>query len=68
LRDTALVTRSRRTSAVLVLPVLLGAFRPPKSNSKICCDTIWMVTGTSFHEDRGGPGSVVEKLRAARGR
>jgi hypothetical protein len=27
-RDTALVARSRRTSAVLILPMLLGAFQP----------------------------------------
>jgi hypothetical protein len=28
-RDTALVARSRRTPAVLILPMLLGAFQPP---------------------------------------
>jgi hypothetical protein len=44
-----LVARSRRTSAVLILPMLLGAFRPPKPDSRICCDTHLLVTGTSFH-------------------
>jgi hypothetical protein len=29
--------------------MLLGAFRPPKPDNRICCDTHWMVTGTSFH-------------------
>jgi len=29
-RDTALVARSRRTSAVPILPILLGAFQPPR--------------------------------------
>jgi hypothetical protein len=24
---------------VLVLPMLLGAFHPPKPDSRICCDT-----------------------------
>ena len=42
------------TSAVLIFPMLFGAFRPPKPDSRICCDTHLMVTGTSFHEDRGG--------------
>ena len=42
------------TSAMLISPMLLGAFRPPKSDSRICCDTHLMVTGTSFHEDRDG--------------
>src|ERR1700733_2155373 len=36
--------RSRRTSAVLNLPMLLGAFRPPKPDNRICCDTHRMVT------------------------
>ena len=44
-RDMALVARSRRTSAVPIYPMLLGAFRPPKAD----CDTHLMVTGTSFH-------------------
>jgi hypothetical protein len=51
---TALVARSRRTSAVPGLPMLLRAFRPPKSDSRICFDAHLMVRGTSFHEDRGG--------------
>jgi hypothetical protein len=38
------VARSRRTSAVLILPMLLGAFRPPKPDIRTCCDTHWMVT------------------------
>ena len=33
----------------LFLPMLLGAFRPPKPDNRICCDTHLMVTGTSFH-------------------
>jgi hypothetical protein len=36
-RDTALVARSRRTSAVLILPMLLGAFRPLAAKGKNCC-------------------------------
>jgi hypothetical protein len=28
--------------------MLLGAFRPPKSYNRFCCDTHW-ITGTSFH-------------------
>jgi hypothetical protein len=45
LRDAALVARSRRTSAMLNLPVLLGAFQPPSPTT----GTHLMVTGTSFH-------------------
>jgi hypothetical protein len=37
------------TSAGLNLPMLLGAFQPPKPDNRICCDTHLMVTGTSFH-------------------
>jgi hypothetical protein len=36
------------TSAVLILPVLFGAFRQPKPDNR-WCDTHLMVTGTSFH-------------------
>jgi hypothetical protein len=32
---TTLVARSRRTSAVLILPTLLGAFQPPKPDNRI---------------------------------
>jgi hypothetical protein len=32
-----------------LIPMLLGAFRPPKPGNRICCDTHLMVTGTSFH-------------------
>jgi hypothetical protein len=42
------------TSAVLILPMLFGAFRPPKPDTRIYCDMHLMVTGTSFHQDRGG--------------
>ena len=38
-----------RTSAVQNSPMLLGAFRPPKPDNTICCDTHSMVMGTSFH-------------------
>jgi hypothetical protein len=34
---------------MLILPMLLGAFRPLKPDNRICCDTHLMVTGTSFH-------------------
>src|ERR1700692_2129275 len=34
-----LVARSRRTPAVLILPMLLGPFRPPKPENRICCGT-----------------------------
>jgi hypothetical protein len=43
--DTTLVARSRRTSAALNLPMLLGAFQPPKPDNRICCGTHLMVTG-----------------------
>ena len=42
---TALVARSRRTPAVLILPMLLGAFQPPKPENRICCGTHLMVAG-----------------------
>ena len=29
-----------------IYPLLLGAFRPPKPDNRICCDTHSMVTGT----------------------
>ena len=29
--------------------MLLGAFRPPKPDNRVCCDKHLMVTGTSFH-------------------
>jgi hypothetical protein len=32
------------TSAVLILPMLLAAFRPPKADNRICCDTHLVVT------------------------
>jgi hypothetical protein len=35
------------TSAVLIFPMLLGAFQPPSPMTGYC-DTHWMVTGTSF--------------------
>ena len=34
------VARSRRTPAVLVLPMLLGVFRPPKPENRICCSQV----------------------------
>jgi hypothetical protein len=34
---------------VLILPMLLGAFRPLRPDNRICCDMDLMVTGTSFH-------------------
>jgi hypothetical protein len=34
---------------VFILPMLLGAFRPPKPDNRISCDTHLMITGTSFH-------------------
>jgi hypothetical protein len=30
--------------------MLLGAFRPPKPDNRVCCDTHWMVTSTSLHD------------------
>jgi hypothetical protein len=51
----ALVARSRRTSAVLILPMLLGAFRPPKPENRIgrgyVLDHAYLVSGTRiiFH-------------------
>jgi hypothetical protein len=44
-----LMARSRRTSAAPISPMLFGAFRPPKPENRIYCDTHLMVTGTSFH-------------------
>jgi hypothetical protein len=34
---------------VLILPMLLGAFRPLRPDNRICRDMHLMVTGTSFH-------------------
>jgi hypothetical protein len=34
---------------VLIIPMLLGAFRPPTSDHRISRETHRMVTGTSFH-------------------
>jgi hypothetical protein len=34
-----LMARSRRTPVALISPMLLGAFRPPKPDNRICCDT-----------------------------
>ena len=42
------MARSRRTPAVLTLSVLLGAFRQPKPDNRICCDTHLIVTGNFF--------------------
>jgi hypothetical protein len=36
------------TSAVLIFPMLFRAFRPPKPDSRICCDTHLTVTGHIF--------------------
>jgi hypothetical protein len=33
---------------VFILPMLFGAFRPPRPENRIWCDTHLMVTGTSF--------------------
>jgi hypothetical protein len=38
---------SRKTPAVLILPMPLGAFRPPKPENRICRGTHLMVTSTS---------------------
>jgi hypothetical protein len=58
---------------VLILPMVFGAFRPPKPDNRICCDTHLIVTGTSFHaldaskllvlgpREKPWPASVVEK-------
>jgi hypothetical protein len=34
---------------VLILPMLIGAFRPPKPDNRMCCDTHLTVTSSSFH-------------------
>jgi hypothetical protein len=34
---------------MLILPMLLGAFRSPKPENSFCCGMHLMVTGTSFH-------------------
>jgi hypothetical protein len=56
-----LVARSRRTSAVLVLPMLLGAFRLLKPDNRICCDTHLMVTGIVFMHCNHLPSQVCSK-------
>jgi hypothetical protein len=35
------------TPALLISPMRFGAFQPPKSDNRFCCDTHWMVTRTS---------------------
>jgi hypothetical protein len=47
------------TSALLNLPVLLGAFRPPMSDHRVCCDTHLNGQGYFFAVStpgKGGPG------------
>jgi hypothetical protein len=46
--EEPVLSEAEGTSAVLNLPMLLGAFRPPKTDNRICCDTHLMVMGTSF--------------------
>jgi hypothetical protein len=36
--EEPVLTVAEGTSAVLILPMLLGAFRPPKPDNRICCD------------------------------
>jgi hypothetical protein len=48
--------------------MLLGAFRPPKPDNRICCDTHSKMLASSWFLASGKnerPASVVEKLRAA---
>src|ERR1700685_2681229 len=64
-RDTAFVARSRRTSAVLILPMLLGAFRPPKPDNRICCDTHLMVMLHDTEKQVAGNANVKRACMAA---
>ena len=42
-----MMARSRRTPTVLIVPMLLGAFRPPKPETGSCSGTHLMATATS---------------------
>ena len=45
---TGLLARSRRTPAVLILPMQLGGFWPPKPENRVCCDAYAMVRGSGL--------------------
>jgi hypothetical protein len=60
--NTALTARSRRTPAMPILPLILGAFRSLKPNNRVCCDTHWMARWLKA-PDSMGKISAAEVLR-----